>query len=93
MSTYGANTWVLTKAITDKLKINQLAIESKILKVTMKHHKTNTRLTDRTGFQDVMEKRVMLKWQWPGHVARKSDRENEKSVRFVRQTKLNEIQE
>lgn len=70
VTTYVAKTWVFTKVIINKLRVNQRATRKKILGVTPKDRKTSNRFRQRTRVQDVVEKLVMLKCQWAGHVAR-----------------------
>lgn len=80
--TYGAETWVLTKEIINKLRVHQRAIERKILGVTLRDHKTNTWIRARTGVEDVITRVASLKWNWAGHVARGTEKWSGKVIRW-----------
>lgn len=69
--TYGAETWVFTRDIIDKLEVAQRAVERKLVGVTLRDRKTNEWLRQQSKVTDVTKRVAHLKWKWAGHVARK----------------------
>lgn len=76
--TYGTETWVLTKAIMNKMKVAQRAMERKIVGITLADRKTNEWLRKRSKVEDIAIRIASQKWQWAGHVARMSDKWSKK---------------
>ncbi|GFO50048.1 endonuclease-reverse transcriptase [Plakobranchus ocellatus] len=62
--TYGCQTWSLTKASTQKLRVAQRAMERKILGI---------KLADRVKCSEIVHFVAKQKWKWAGHVARLKD--------------------
>lgn len=71
--TYGAETLTLTKKSANKLRVTQRAMERAILGVSLRDRIPNEIIRQRTGVIDVIEKITTLKWNWAGHVARRTD--------------------
>ncbi|KAL0859868.1 hypothetical protein ABMA27_010206 [Loxostege sticticalis] len=71
--TYGAETWVTTKAILQKLIVTQRAMERKLVGVSLRDRMTNKWLRKESKVSDIVKRIANLKWQWAGHIARKSD--------------------
>lgn len=69
--TYGAETWVFTKEILQKLQVAQRAVERKLVGVTLRDRKRNQWLRQQSKVTDVIKHVAKLKWQWAGHIARK----------------------
>lgn len=70
VTTYGSETWVLTRKTVKKLQIHQRSIERRLLGITLKDRKTNKWIRDRTQAEDIIKRICTLKWNWAGHVAR-----------------------
>ena len=71
--TYGSETWTLTKSELQKLQTTQRNMERCMLGITRKDRKHNTWIREKTGVTDIIKRVKMLKWQWAGHVARRTD--------------------
>ncbi|KAL0831265.1 hypothetical protein ABMA28_002113 [Loxostege sticticalis] len=71
--TYGAETWVTTKAILQKLIVTQRAMERRLVGVSLRDRMTNKWLRKESKVSDIVKRIANLKWQWAGHMARKSD--------------------
>ncbi|KAL0881353.1 hypothetical protein ABMA27_001230 [Loxostege sticticalis] len=71
--TYGAETWVTTKAILQKLIVTQRAMERRLVGVSLRDRMTNKWLRKESKVSDIVKRIANLKWQWAGHIARKSD--------------------
>ena len=69
--TYGAETLTLTTACAVG---NTAQNEKAMLGVSLRNHIRNEYLRRRTGVTDEINQIRKLKWNWAGHVARKSDR-------------------
>lgn len=82
VTTYGCETWVLTKKILNKLKIHQRSIERKMIGITLKDHKTNEWIRNRTKVEDIVRRIGSLKWNWAGHVARNKNNWSGKITRW-----------
>lgn len=65
--------WVITKKIKHKLEVHQRAIERRILGISLRDHKTNTWIREKTKVFDIIKRIGSLKWQWAGHVARHTE--------------------
>jgi len=70
---YGWESWVITTKIKHNLKVHQSAMEKRILGISLKDHKTNTWIREKTKVLVIMKRISSLKWQWAGHVARHTE--------------------
>ena len=57
----------------DKLRITQRAMESAMLGVSLRDRLRNEYIRKRTKVTDIALRICKLKWQWAGHIARKTD--------------------
>ncbi|GFO00544.1 endonuclease-reverse transcriptase [Plakobranchus ocellatus] len=71
--TYGCQTWSLTKATTQKLRVAQRAMERKILGIKLADRVKCSEIRKRTQIQDIVDFVAKQKWKWAGHVARLKD--------------------
>ncbi|GFN77097.1 protein sidekick-1 [Plakobranchus ocellatus] len=71
--TYGCQTWSLTKATTQKLRVAQRAMERKILGIKLADRVKCSEIRKRTQIQDIVDFVAKQKWKWAGHVARFKD--------------------
>lgn len=71
--TYGAETWTLTVGLVHKLKVAQRAMERAMLGVSLKDKIRNEIIRERTKTTDIARRVSKLKWQWAGHVCRRTD--------------------
>ena len=71
--TYGAETWSLTKALEKKLQSSQRAMERKMIGITWRDRKRNTWVRKETKVRDIREVIKKRKWQWAGHLMRRTD--------------------
>ncbi|CAH2229000.1 jg14622 [Pararge aegeria aegeria] len=70
--TYGCQTWGLTKAHQQKLKVCQHRMERSMLNIKLKDKWSIRKIRKATGVTDVPRKIKRLKWRWTGHVVRSS---------------------
>ncbi|GFN77359.1 endonuclease-reverse transcriptase [Plakobranchus ocellatus] len=71
--TYGCQTWSLTKATTQKLRVAQRAMERKIVGIKLTDRVKCSEIRKRTQIQDIVDFVAKQKWKWAGHVARLKD--------------------
>jgi exonuclease III len=71
--TYGTETWSLTVGLIKKLKVTQRAMERAMLGVTLRDRIRNEEIRRRTKVTDIGRRIAKLKWQWAGHIARRTD--------------------
>ncbi|GFO40356.1 endonuclease-reverse transcriptase [Plakobranchus ocellatus] len=71
--TYGCQTWSLTKATTQKLRVAQRAMERKIQGIKLTDRVKCSEIRKRTQIQDIVDFVAKQKWRWAGHVARLKD--------------------
>ncbi|KAJ0181356.1 hypothetical protein K1T71_003441 [Dendrolimus kikuchii] len=71
--TYGAETWTLTAGLVHKFKVAQRAMERAMLGVSLMDKIRNEDIRKRTKVTDIARKISKLKWQWAGHVCRRTD--------------------
>ncbi len=71
--TYSTETWSLTSGLLAKLSVAQRAMERAMLGVSLRDKIRNVEIRQRTKVTDIARKICRLKWQWAGHVARKTD--------------------
>ena len=71
--TYGSETWSLTMGLIRRLKVTQRAMERAMLGVSLRDHIRNEEIRKRTKVTDIARRIAKLKWQWAGHIARRTD--------------------
>ena len=71
--TYGTETWSLTMGLIRRLKVTQRAMERAMLGVSLRDQIRNEEIRKRTRVTDVARRIAKLKWQWAGHIARRTD--------------------
>ncbi|KAI8426600.1 hypothetical protein MSG28_005383 [Choristoneura fumiferana] len=71
--TYGSETWALTMGLMRKLKVTQRAMERAMLGVSLRDRIRNDDIRNRTKVTDIARRIAKLKWQWAGHIARRTD--------------------
>ncbi|KAL0832165.1 hypothetical protein ABMA28_001622 [Loxostege sticticalis] len=71
--TYGTETWSLTMGIIRRLKVTQRAMERAMLGVSLRDRIRNEEIRRRTKVTDIARRIANLKWQWAGHIARRTD--------------------
>ena len=71
--TYGTETWSLTAGLINKLRVTQRAMERAMLGVSLRDKIRNEEIRRRTKVTDIALKVSKLKWQWAGHIARRTD--------------------
>ncbi|CAG9839285.1 unnamed protein product [Diabrotica balteata] len=59
---YGAQTWIFTKINMEKIRKTQRAMELQMLGISLKGHKTNEDIRNRTKVKDGVEQAAKLKW-------------------------------
>jgi hypothetical protein len=71
--TYGAETWTLTARLVHKFKGAQRAMERAMFGVSLRDRIRNQVIWQRTKVIDIAHRISMLKWQWAGHISRKTE--------------------
>ncbi|CAK1589840.1 unnamed protein product [Parnassius mnemosyne] len=71
--TYGSETWSFTAGRMRKLKAAQRAMERAMLGVSLRDKLRNEDIHTRTRVTDIAQQISKLKWQWVGHIARRTD--------------------
>ncbi|RVE41080.1 hypothetical protein evm_014267 [Chilo suppressalis] len=71
--TYGAETWTLTAGLVHQFKVAQRAMERAMLGVSLKDRIRNDVIRQRTRVTDIAHRISKLKWQWAGHISRRTD--------------------
>ena len=71
--TYGCETWTLKTDIIRKLQVTQRSMERCILAITRRDRKRIEWIRQKTQVTDVIHRIKSLKWQWAGHLARRTD--------------------
>ncbi|KAJ8706628.1 hypothetical protein PYW07_012706 [Mythimna separata] len=71
--TYGSETWSLTMGLIRRLKVTQRGMERAMLGVSLRDHMRNEDIRKRTKVTDIARSIAKLKWQWAGHIARRTD--------------------
>ncbi|CAG9134349.1 unnamed protein product [Plutella xylostella] len=71
--TYGAETWTLTVGLVHRFKVAQRAMERAMLGVSLMDRIRNEVIRQRTKVTDIAVKICKLKWQWAGHICRRTD--------------------
>jgi hypothetical protein len=71
--TYGTETWPLTMGLIRRLNVTQKAMERAMLGVSLRDRIRNDEIRKRTKVTDIARRIADLKWQWAGHIARRTD--------------------
>nr|ADI61810.1 endonuclease-reverse transcriptase [Bombyx mori] len=71
--TYGAETWTLTVRLVHKLKVTQRAMERAMLGLSLRDRIRNEVIRAKTKVIDIARRVSKLKWQWAGHICRRTD--------------------
>ncbi|XP_072938941.1 uncharacterized protein [Epargyreus clarus] len=71
--TYGAETWSFTVGLIRRLKVAQRAMERAMLGISLRDRIRNEEIRRRTKVTDIALKIRKLKWQWAGHIVRRTD--------------------
>ncbi|XP_072938827.1 uncharacterized protein [Epargyreus clarus] len=71
--TYGAETWSFTVSLIRRLKVAQRAMERAMLGISLRDRIRNEEIRRRTKVTDIALKISKLKWQWAGHIVRRTD--------------------
>jgi hypothetical protein len=71
--TYGTETWPLTISLIRRLNVTQRAMERAMLGVFLRDRIRNDEIRKRTKVTDIARRIADLKWQWAGHIARRTD--------------------
>ncbi|CAH2208686.1 jg25891 [Pararge aegeria aegeria] len=71
--TYGSETWSLTMDLIRKLRVTQRAMERTMLGVSLRDQIRNEEIRRRSKVTDITQRVVKLKWQWAGHIVRRTD--------------------
>ncbi|CAG9122988.1 unnamed protein product [Plutella xylostella] len=66
--TYGAETWSLTLGLLNRLGVTHRGMERAMLRIIR-----NEEIRRRTKVTDIAYRVSKLKWQWAGHIARRTD--------------------
>ncbi|CAH2251132.1 jg11818 [Pararge aegeria aegeria] len=56
-----------------RLRVTQRAMERAMLGVSLRDQIRNEEIRRRTRVTDIAQRVARLKWQWAGHIARKTD--------------------
>ena len=70
--TYSCEAWRLTAKANQKMKVTQRSMERQMLNLSCCDKKRNAWIRQETKIYDIMRRVVSRKWQWAGHVARRS---------------------
>jgi hypothetical protein len=71
--TYGTETWPLTMGLIRRLNVTQRAMERAMLEVSLRDRIRNDEVRKRTKVTDIAQRIADLKWQWAGHIVRRTD--------------------
>ncbi|CAH2228990.1 jg26095 [Pararge aegeria aegeria] len=71
--TYRTETWSLTMGLIKRLRVTQRAMERAILGESLRDQIRNEEIRRRTRVTDIAQRGAKLKWQWAGHIARRTD--------------------
>jgi hypothetical protein len=70
--TYGAETWALSARLVHKFKAAQRPMGRAMLGVSLRDRIRNQVIRQRTKVTYIAHRVSMLKWQWAGHIRRRS---------------------
>ncbi|CAH2208128.1 jg27685 [Pararge aegeria aegeria] len=71
--TYGTKTWPLTIGLIRRFRVTRWAMKRAMLGVSLRDQIRNEEILRRTRVTDIAQRVAKLKWQWAGHIARRSD--------------------
>ncbi|CAK1582477.1 unnamed protein product [Parnassius mnemosyne] len=71
--TYGTKMWSFTTGRMRKLNVAQRAMERAMLGVSLRDKLRNEGIRSRTRVTDIAQPISKLKWQWAGHISRRTD--------------------
>ncbi|GFS14726.1 endonuclease-reverse transcriptase [Elysia marginata] len=71
--TYGCQTWSMTKAVGQKLRVAQRAMEGRMLGLKLTDKISCKEIRNKTQVSDIAQYIAKQKWKWAGHVARLQD--------------------
>jgi len=69
-TTYGAESWTLTRLLREKLAVAQRTMERSMLGVTRMDKIKNENIREKTKIKNIIEKVEKAKAQWAGHLSR-----------------------
>ena len=70
---YGAETWITTRELEQKLMTTQRAMERRMLHLSLRDRVRSTDIRKKTKVQDILKKIKSVKWKWAGHLTRVKD--------------------
>jgi hypothetical protein len=73
VKTYGAKTWTLTARLVHMFKVAQRAIERAMLWISQQDRIRNEVNEQKTKVTDIAHRISTLKWQFAGHISRRTD--------------------
>ncbi|GFR96839.1 endonuclease-reverse transcriptase [Elysia marginata] len=82
--TYGCQTWSMTKAVGQKLRVAQRAMERKMLGLKHTDKISCKEIRNKTQVSDIAQYIAKQKWKWAGHVARRGKIKRETSKTIAR---------
>ena len=65
--------WTLTVGLVHKFKVTQRAMERAMLGVSLAYKIRNEVIRESTKVTDIARRISKLKWQWAGHICRRTD--------------------
>jgi hypothetical protein len=71
--TYGTETWTLTARLVHMFKVAQRAMERAMLGVSLRNRIRKQVIRQRTKVTGRSHRISMLKWQWAGHISRRTN--------------------
>ena len=71
--TYGTEKWFFTAGRIRKLKVAQRAMEKAMFGVFLRDKLRNEDIRSRTRVTNMAHRISKLKWQWAGHIVRRTD--------------------
>ena len=71
--TYGAETWTTSSTTMFKMAVAQRRMERIMLGITLRDRKRNEWVRNRTKVMDISTSIIRKKWQWAGHIMRRTD--------------------
>ncbi|CAH2208849.1 jg14 [Pararge aegeria aegeria] len=71
--TYGSETWSLTICLIRRLRVTQRAMERAMLGLSLRDKIRNVEICRKTRVTDIAQRVAKLKWQWAGHISRRTD--------------------
>ncbi|RVE41117.1 hypothetical protein evm_014233 [Chilo suppressalis] len=71
--TYGSEAWSFTMGLIGRLKVAQRAMERAMLGISLRDRVRNDEIRRRTKVTDIARRIAQLKWNWAGHIARRTD--------------------